>query len=235
MSATIVGSPSATATATNAKVLRRQEYQKDINGLETLVETYLVQSQNLLTIIPTKDTTHQAFSSATTKYSRMAVESFSASEQDGNITELNITFVGLTSSSGLPPAVVRIIPVENAGIFGPPINIEAQFLSDSNENDFLRGKISTTSPILTVAAGSYASYKFRIPTFINGTEMPKNPREPYFKSYSGGFFGAGLATSFPQVSADRYDGYVNNSTQFEKRGQFLTARLTFQEYRFTFG
>ena len=235
MSATIVGSPSASATATNAKVLRRQEYQKDINGLETLVETYLVQSQNLLTIIPTKDTTHQAFSSATTKYSRMAVESFSTSEQDGNITELNITFVGLTSSSGLPPAVVRIIPVENAGIFGPPINIEAQFLSDSNENEFLKGKISSTSPVLGTAGGSYSSKKFKIPAFINGTALPKNPREPYYRSTSTAFFVPFTLQAQPQVRIDQYDGYVNNSTQFEKRGQFLTARLTFQEYRFIFG
>lgn len=230
MSAVIVGSPASSATATNAKVLRRQEYQKEINGLETLVETYLVQSQNLLSLIPAKDTTHQSYSSATVKYPRMAVETISTSEQDGNITELNITFVGLTSSSGLPPAVVRIIPVSGAGIYGPPINIEAQFVSDSTENDFLSGRFSSTS-----ATGISSSQIIteqvvtRMPPFINGTKMPANPKEPFIKQSAGGFGVAGGVFT-PSGSYAQYEGYILTSSQFEKRGQFLAARITFAEF-----
>ncbi|NDB84731.1 MAG: hypothetical protein EB127_18800, partial [Alphaproteobacteria bacterium] len=58
----------------------------------TLVETYLVQSQNLLTIIPTKDTTHQAFSSATTKYARAIDANWRPVQDAGNpITIANVS------------------------------------------------------------------------------------------------------------------------------------------------
>ena len=96
MSAEIIGLPSGLSSS---KVLRRQGYEKGANGLESITETYIVQTQNLLSIIPEKDTRHSSFSTATNKYQRMAVESISTSEQDGGLTELNILYVGLTSSS----------------------------------------------------------------------------------------------------------------------------------------
>ena len=77
MSAVIVGLPTS---STSSKVLRRQGYEKAVNGLESITETYIVQTQNLLSIIPEKDTKHSDFSTATNKYQRMAVESISTSE-----------------------------------------------------------------------------------------------------------------------------------------------------------
>jgi hypothetical protein len=216
MSATIIGSPSPTATATNGKVLRRQQYQRDFNGLETLVETYIVQSQNLLSIAPDKDVKHSAFSSASVKYPRMSVETISTSEQEGNLTELNVTFVGLTSSSGLPPAVVRIIPNTGSGIFGPPIVIEAEFVTDLNEFQILQGQLSSFS----TAEPSSTIKIYRMPAFINGTAMPSNPKPPFSQS------GTGLFAAFLY----RYEGYVMQSIQTTRRGQFNVAVINFNEY-----
>jgi len=227
MSAVIVGSPSAVITAANAKVLRRQQYQKESNGLETLVETYIVQSQNLISIIPAKNTTHSAFSTATTKFPRMAVESISTSEQDGNLSELNVTYVGLASSSGLPAAIVRIIPVTGAGKFGLNINIEAEFLSDSSEPQLLAGTLSSISP--TIIAGRYNQR--RMPRAINGTSLPPNPIEPYFRSNTAGF-GVGSSVFKTTSVTDAYEGYCINDTQLTRRGQFLVVTMTFQEFRF---
>jgi hypothetical protein len=216
MAATIIGSPSATATATNGKVLRRQQYQKEINGLETIVETYTIQTQNLLSIIPDKDTKHTAFSTATSKYARMAVESIATSEMDGGLTELNVTFVGLTASSGLPPAIVRVIPNTGSGIFGPPVVIEAEFVTDLTEFQVLQGQFSSFS----TAEPSSTIKIYRMPSFINGTAMPPNPRPPFNQS------GTGLFSGFLY----RYEGYVMQNVQTTRRGQFNVAVISFNEY-----
>ena len=213
MAATIIGSPASSILAANAKVLRRQQYQKDINGLETLVETYTVQSQNLISIIPDKDTTHSAFSTATTKYKRMAVESISTSEMDGGISELSVTFVGLTQSSGLPPAIVRIVPVANAGIFGPPVQIQVEFVTDLDENQLLLGMHTKAVPV------ARSEVKL-MPRQINGTELPANPKEPYEQK---------LIDSYNQTLTTFYLGYVLTEQQCDRRGQFLVATNIYQE------
>lgn len=213
MSAVIVGLPTS---STSSKVLRRQGYEKATNGLESITETYIVQTQNLLSIIPAKDTKHSDFSTATNKYQRMAVESISTSEQEGGLTELNVLYVGLTSSSGLPPAVVRIIPATGAGIFGPPVNIEAEFISDLSEYQIIKGQFSSVSP----TAPAVGKDIVRMPKFINGTTLPDNPKEPFVQE------GTGSVSSFYY----RYEGYVTNNFQCTRRGQFLVCVVTFAEY-----
>jgi hypothetical protein len=117
MSFSIVGS--SLNSSTTAKVLQRQNFNKEPNGLETIVESYAISTANRDTIVPEKDTLHSAFSSSAKKYTRMVVESVTTEEQDGGITQMLVTFVGLTTATGLPPAIVRIIPTPGAGIFGP--------------------------------------------------------------------------------------------------------------------
>jgi len=216
MSAIIVGSPSATSTAANAKVLRRQNYQRDVNGLETISETYIIQTANRASLIPAKDVLHSAFSTASVKYSRMAVESVSSNEADGGIVELNVSYVGLTSSSGLPPALVRIIPNTGSGIFGPPVVIEAEFITDLTELQILQGQLSS----LSQANPSSTVKVYRMPTSINGTTMPANPRAPFNQSGTGG------SSAF----IFRYEGYVMQNIQTTRRGQFNVAVVNFNEY-----
>lgn len=221
MPAIIIGSPSSTATAANAKLLRRQNFQKDLTGLETLSETYYIQTQNLASLMPAKDTLHSAYSTAITKYSRMAVESISSSEQDGGITELNVTYVGLTSSSGLPPAVVNVIPQEGAGVFGPPVVIEAQFVTDVSVEALIRGQFSS----LSYGSPAANANQIQMPSQINGTALPSNPRPPFSQQ------GAGLTSS----SYYRYDGYIVRDYQAIKRGIFHLATITFSEYALAIG
>lgn len=212
MGAVIAGYPVSSASSANAKVLRRQEYNREPNGLESITETYTIQTANRTTINPAKDVTHQAFSTASQKFSRMAVETTSFSELDGGITEMTVNYVGLTASTGLPPAIVRILPVTGAGIIGPPINIEAEFVTDALESEIVIGKFSATAPIIPKVSTS----KQRMPKFINGTKMPENPKEPYSKS-----------TAYSLVI---YEGYVIKDIDCVRRGQFLVARVTFEEF-----
>jgi len=213
MASLVIGS------AIGSKVLQRQNFNKEPNGLETIIEAYAIQTANRDTVVPEKNTLHSAFSSSTKKYSRMVVESVTTEEQDGGITQMLVTFVGLTTLTGLPPAIVRLIPTEGAGIYGPPLTIEAEFVTDVSESEFINGNIIKNvnlafSPQLATNLGLNQNIN-KMPPFINGTKMPDNPREPYVRS--GGF---GL---------DQYLGYTTQSFSCDRRGLFLIARTTYIE------
>jgi len=215
MASLVIGS------AISSKVLQRQNFNKEPNGLETIIEAYAIQTANRDAVVPEKDTLHSAFSSSTKKYSRMVVESVATEEQDGGITQMLVTFVGLTTLTGLPPAIVRLIPTEGAGIFGPPLTIEAEFVTDVSESQFINGSIIKNTE-LAVASRLASTLGLnqninKMPPFINGTKMPDNPREPYVRS--GGF------------GVDQYLGYITQSFSCERRGIFLIARTTYIEAR----
>jgi len=219
MSAVVIGSP-----LSGAKVLNRQTYQREINGLETIVETYLVNSADRISLAPLKDVTHSAFSTATNKYPRMAVETINFDEQQGGISALNVTYVGLTSSSGLPKPFVRMIPTTGAGIYGPPLTIEVEFVTDVTETQIASGQLTKDSVV------SYNPYQLNnpsiikgpIPTELNGLALPSNPIQPFNKMY-------GI------VGGINYLGYCQDSVNSERRGQFLVARIVFKEKQDAFG
>jgi len=197
----------------DSKVLQRQNFSKEPNGLETITESYAIKTSNRDTIVPEKGVVHFSFSSSTKKYPRMIVESVNTEEQDGGITQMLVTFVGLTTESGLPPAIVRLIPTAGAGIFGPPLTIEAEFVTDVTETMFIQGNINATAEI-KLGNVSFGTVN-QMPPFINGTQMPLNPRPPGF--INGGYF-------FGQ-----YFGYCVESFSCERRGLFLVARTTYTE------
>jgi len=122
--ARLIGSPSS-----GKKTLRRVDYATERNGLETLTETYTIRTADRATIQPAFLTAHSNFSTSSTTYDRMAVENFSFRAQDGDISELTVTYVGLTSATGLPGALVRILPASVETI------IQAEFVSDITESE----------------------------------------------------------------------------------------------------
>jgi hypothetical protein len=211
MASTIIGN--AIGATSTSKVLQRQNFNKEPNGLETIIESYAIATANRDTIVPEKNTLHSAFSSSTKKYSRMVVESVVTEEQDGGITQMLVTYVGLTTSTGLPPAIVRLIPTAGTGIFGPPLTIEAEFVTDVNETDFIKGNINATASI-SIGNISFGTVN-QMPPFINGTQMPANPRPTGAVRRAGGF--------------GDYFGYCVESFSCERRGIFLIARTTYIE------
>lgn len=206
MASEIIGS------SIDSKVLQRQNFNKEPNGLETIIEAYAIKTSNRDTIVPERNTLHSAFSSSAKKYSRMAVESVVTEEQDGAITEMLVTFVGLTSSSGLPPAIVRLIPSAGEGVYGPPLVIEAEYVTDVSETQFMAGQFAQNNG--AQQAGLFLP-TIKMPSFINGVAMPADPRSPFFQA------GTGLIV--------QYSGYCVLSKSCERRGLFLVARDTFHE------
>jgi hypothetical protein len=208
MAASILG-----ALSSGSKILRRSDYSREIVGLETLTETYTIRTADRQTILPLKDVKHSDFSSSSTKFTRMAVETAAVREQDGDISEMTVTYVGLTSSTGLPQAQVKFIPTTGADIFGPPVVIEVSFVTDLTESQFASGQLSSSFPV-NERFGPNAIVP--MPAYINDTATPQNPRSP------------GVTVSNLEGTVT-YFGYCLDSLDSTRRGQFLVARAVFKE------
>ena len=216
MSAVILGSP-----ASGQKVLRRNEFSTQRNGLEFINEIYTIRTADRTTIQPEFETLHKDFSTASTKYARMAVENVAFKEIDGDLSEMTVSYVGLTSASGLPPALVRIIPQMDKGVFGPPCVINVEYISSSN----VASIISELPPGI-----DQQPVRKSMPKSINGTALPPNPRDPFSTGneprQTSAFFVGGYSTF-------SYQGYVLNSIQAEERGIFVVVVAEYAEYSTT--
>ena len=211
MASLVIGS------AISTKVLQRQNFSKEPNGLETIIEAYAIQTANRDTVVPEKNTLHSAFSSSAKKYTRMVVESVTTEEQDGGITQMLVTFVGLTTSTGLPPPIIRLIPTAGEGVYGPPLVIEAEYVTDVSETEFMAGQLAQNNGL---RQATLFNPTIRMPAVINGTAMPRDPRSAFYQTPSGAF-GSGVLV--------KYSGYCVLSMSCERRGLFLVARNTFHE------
>jgi hypothetical protein len=210
MASLVIGS------AISTKVLQRQNFSKEPNGLETIIEAYAIQTANRDTVVPEKNTLHSAFSSSSKKYTRMAVDSVATEEQDGGITSMLVTYVGLTSSTGLPPPIIRLIPTAGEGVYGPPLVIEAEYVTDVSETEFMAGQLAQNNGL---RQATLFNPTIKMPESINGTAMPRDPRSAFYQTPGG--FGGGVIVN--------YSGYCFLSMSCERRGLFLVARNTFHE------
>jgi hypothetical protein len=215
MASTIIGS--AIGATSTSKVLQRQNFNKEPVGLETVIEAYAIATANRDAIVPEKGTLHSAFSSSTKKYPRMVVESVTTEEQDGGITQMLVTYVGLTSSSGLPPPIVRLIPTAGEGVYGPPLVIEAEYVTDVSETEFMAGQLAQNTGLGSL---QIFSNTIKMPAVINGTTMPRDPRTAFFYGPQNSFGGGAII---------QYSGYCVLSMSCDRRGLFLVARNTYHE------
>jgi hypothetical protein len=209
MSAVIVGSPGS-----GKKVLRRSEFSTQRNGLEFINEIYTIRTADRAKLQPAFDTLHKNYSESSTTYARMAVENVAFREIDGDLSEMTVSYVGLTSASGLPPALIKLIPNMDKGVFGPPCVINVEFISISS----VAQALSSVPGALQLQVGGQ---KTPIPTQINGTILPGNPREPF----STGNAPTKVSAAFPPGAYQVFDykGYVLESIQAEERGIFTVV------------
>jgi hypothetical protein len=91
--------------------------------------------------------------------------------------------------------------------------IEAEYLTDKTETQFIQDGCG--GQVISVGVLGQTSNAILMPSFINGTPMPKNPREPFRTTTNG------LDIS--------YHGYLQASLASEKRGLFLVVKVVFQE------
>lgn len=215
MSSVILGLP-----AQKQKVLRRSDFATQRNGLEFINEIYTIRTSDRASIQPQFDTLHKNYSESQTKYSRMAVENVAFREIDGDLTEMTVSYVGLTSASGVPPALVRIIPQMDKGVFGPPCVINVEFITITS----IAALVSTVPGATALAIGGRRA---PMPTQINGTILPTNPVDPFSTGNAPSKTSAYFKGSYAVYD---YQGYVLQNVQAEKRGIFTVAVYEYAEY-----
>lgn len=246
MSANII----STTLAAGGKILRKSQRSTEVDGLVTLVETYVVRTQDIATIEPDRNTTHSSFSGSSVKYPRMLVETTRIDQMDGDLSELNVTYVGLDYSTGLPPAFITTVGQPGAGVFGADASIVVRYLTEDSLFNTLKGGQLSIS-----AGGSQLNLptKRLMPTSINGTIMPPNPRpreyrrsktiaeaqaaaDVAFQSYLrqnpvgvGGIAQGPIITFSPNYEWV-YAGYVQTGISFKRRGSFNQIEEQFTEY-----
>jgi len=215
MSAVLNGS-----IASGGKVLRKSQSSTEVDGLVTLTETYTIRAQDIESIEPGRNTAHSSFSTATNKYSRMLVETTSVEPMDGGLAQLLVTYVGLDYASGLPPAYITAVGQPGVGVFGADASVVARYITQQPIFDLLKGAGIT----LSFSGRGFTSNitlpsKRLIPSSINGTAMPTNPRaKEYRANLSRGTFREWL-----------YSGYVQTSMSFQRRGSFNQIEEQFTE------
>lgn len=229
-------------TSLNAgqKILRKQQRSSEVDGLVTLVETYTIRTADLATLEPDRNTTYNSFT-GTTKYARMLVETTAVNPLEGDLSELQVTYVGLDYASGLPPAYITTVGQAGAGVFGADASIVVHYLSDGSLFDTLKGGQITLN-----LGGSQLSLPTKrfLPASINGTAMPPNPRAREYRrtldfvetiealapSPKPGTFFTGSVVQWPAAREWIYAGYVQTGISFKRRGQFNQIEEQFTEY-----
>lgn len=243
MGATILG----TLATSGNKVLRKSQRATEADGLVTLTEAYTIRTSDIATIEPDKGTLHSTFSSAATKYTRMSVETTRVEPLDGSLSSLIVNYVGLDYASGLPPAFITAVGQPGVGVFGADAAIVVKYVTDQTLFDLLKGgniqlQLGNSSLILPT--------KRLMPSSINGTALPPNPRQREYRrspnefiygtqtvsgqsfdlSTSSAFKAWGVINNYPPTYEWLYAGYVQSAISFERRGQFNQIEEQFTEY-----
>jgi len=202
------------------KILRKTSRSTLDDGLVVLAENYTIRLADIGSLEPDKGTLHSSFSTASTKYTRMLVETTAVNPIDGDLADLVVNYVGLDYASGLPPAFVTAVGQPGAGVFGSDASIVVKYVTAQPVFDLLKGASIT----LSFSGFGFTSNltlpsKRLIPSSINGTAMPTNPRaKEYRASLRGGTFREWL-----------YSGYVQTSISFQRRGSFNQIEEQFTE------
>ena len=246
MSANIVGS----AIASGQKVLRKSQRATEVDGLVTITETYIIRTADIGTLEPDRNTLHSAFSSATITYPRMSVETTRIEPMDGDLSSLVVNYVGLDYAAGLPPAFITTVGQPGVGVFGADAAIVVKYITQDSLFDTLKGSnitLSLGSSSLTLPT------KKLLPTSINGTTMPPNPRQREYRRAKNQSEALESATqafdsylranpvgpgsiirppiiNFPPQYEWIYAGYVQSAISFQRRGLFNQIEEQFTEY-----
>jgi len=225
-------------TALNAgqKILRKSQSSSEVDGLVTIVETYIIRSQDAASLEPDRNTSHASFSTASVKYGRMLVETTRLEPLDGGLAELIVTYVGLDYASGLPPAYITVVGQPGVGVFGADASVVVKYISQDSLFDTLKG---STLNLALGGSSLVLPTKRLMPATINGTAMPSNPRQrEYRRNEVAQLVNSGVYSQFPSGSLSifgpsiewLYAGYVQTGISFARRGSFNQIEEQFTEY-----
>ena len=236
MSALIVGA----SLASGQKVLRKSQSSSEVDGLVTITETYAIRTEDAGSLEPDRNTTYNAFT-GTTKYPRMLVETTRVEPMDGGIANLIVNYVGLDYASGLPPAYITVVGQPGVGVFGADASVVVKYISQDSLFDTLRGSVLS----LSLGGSSLVLPTKRLmPSSINGTALPPNPRQREYRrsptlsevqaaansNVQRGVIFSGYVSYYAPTIEYIYAGYVQTGISFARRGLFNQVEEQFTEY-----
>lgn len=238
MSAFIVGS----SLASGQKVLRKSQSSSEVDGLVSLTETYSIRTEDAGNLEPSRNTSHASFSTSSVKYARMLVETTRVEPMDGGIANLIVNYVGLDYASGLPPAYITVVGQPGVGVFGADASVVVKYISQDSLFDTLKGQVLSLS-----IGGSklILPTKRLMPSSINGTTMPPNPRQREYRrspnlseviaaaaqaNLNQGVIYSGSVAYYAPTIEYIYAGYVQTGISFARRGLFNQVEEQFTEY-----
>jgi len=241
MAVTIVGKP-----ASGQKILRSSVSTTDLDGLVSLTETYTIRREDIATLEPDRNESFSNISTSGLNYQRMQVETTRVDPMDGGLASLSISYVGMTTNSGLPPAYITAVGQPGVGVFGADAAVVVRYITQDSVFSLLQGgNISLTLGTTNLTLPT----KRLIPSSINGTAMPSNPRQREYRrsktaaelqasarpNVIGG--GVGYTISGVNIAAGFYPnyewiyaGYVQSGISFQRRGIFNQIEEQFTEY-----
>ena len=232
MSALIVGS----SLASGQKVLRKSQSSSEVDGLVTITETYAIRTEDAGSLEPDRNTSHSSFSTASVKYARMLVETTRVEPMDGGIANLVVNYVGLDYASGLPPAYITVVGQPGVGVFGADASVVVKYINQDSLFDTLKG---STLNLAIGGSNLILPTKRLMPSTINGTAMPPNPRQREYRrnqvallvnSGFSQFIPSGVFAGFGPSVEWLYAGYVQTGISFARRGSFNQVEEQFTEY-----
>jgi len=232
MSSLIVGS----SLGSGQKVLRKSQSSSEVDGLVTITETYAIRTEDAGSLEPDRNTSHSSFSTATAKYPRMLVETTRVEPMDGGVANLVVTYVGLDYASGLPPAYITVVGQPGVGVFGADASVLVKYINQDSLFDTLNG---STLNLAIGGSNLVLPTKRLMPSAINGTAMPPNPRQREYRrnqvaqlvnSGISKYISSGVLASFGPSVEWLYAGYVQTGISFARRGSFNQVEEQFTEY-----
>jgi len=234
------------------KILRKTTKSTSVDGLVTMTENYTIRLADIATLEPDAGTKHSSFSSASTTYTRMLVETTAVNPVDGDLADLSVTYVGLDTASGLPKAYITAVGQPGVGVYGADAAIVVKYITQDSLFDTLKGgniSLNLGGTSLTIPT------KRLMPTSINGTTMPPNPRgreyrrskniseqttaavaafDAYNKANPVGGGNTRVVgppiINYSPANEWIYAGYVQSGISFQRRGLFNQIEEQFTEY-----
>jgi hypothetical protein len=171
----------------------------------------------------------------------MLVETTRVEPLDGDLAELIVTYVGLDYASGLPPAYITVVGQPGVGVFGADASVVVKYISQDSLFDALKGSVLS----LSLGGSSLVLPTKRLmPSSINGTALPPNPRQREYRrsptlsevqaaanrNVQRGVIFSGYVSYYAPTIEYIYAGYVQTGISFARRGLFNQVEEQFTEY-----
>jgi len=210
------------------RVLLSHELTRDQTGLDQLVEVYTVRAAAADALIPAHGTLHQGWSTMSSQYPYLGVESVSLTRQFGDLATLTVGYAGSIAANpaAFPRPFVRAVPLQPGDYVEVPYRQLVTYVTPGG----LRNELSLPVPGAAVPAGLISQGVIPSPrapySLSNGQgEEPVIPRGTALNT-SSSLKLVSVPYTFQRLD---YHGLRVSSVSVERRGPVLLVTLGIED------